>query len=419
MKKNNFIYIAVTLMIVGGILFSHTTIANASEIEGNTTNESIKATASATDNLQSVTIKLFYGEGCPHCREAESFLNKIKGNYSNLNIQKFEVYHNQDNQNLMQLEAKKLGATVRGVPFIIIGSEYTIGYQSDLTTGQQLVSIINNQSGIEKLPTEIEETLTPDDPGETSDLPDAIAVPILGEIKVGSLSLPLFTILVAAIDGFNPCAMWTLLFLISLLLGMKDRRRMWLLGSVFLITSGFIYFIFLAAWLQFFSFFGYMRIMQVGIGALAFCVGGYYLWDFWKNRNGGCLVANNEKRKKVFLQLKEITLKKQLIVAILGMVGLAVAVNLVELVCSAGLPAIYTQVLSLSSLSWWQYYAYLLLYIFVFMVDDLLIFFTAMITLKAVGIESKYGKFSHLVGGILLLLIGIALLIRPELLMIG
>jgi len=382
-------------------------------------NESLSEAEVSTQNQEAVTIKLFWGVGCPHCKAAESFLDSMQQNYSNLHIEKFEVYYNQENQLLMENEANRLGVVVQGVPFIVIGDVYITGYQSDSTTGKQLISIIDTQFEAEIAEITTEKIENSNQTEQKTNITDSVFIPVIGELKTSSLSLPIFTIIVAAIDGFNPCAMWTLLFLISLLLGMKDRRRMWLLGSVFIITSGLVYFLFLSAWLQFFSFFGYIRWLQVGIGLLAFGAGGYYLWDFWNTKNGGCHVSNSENHRKVFVKLKELTHKKQLLLALLGIIGLAIAVNLVELICSAGLPAIYTQVLSLSEIPWWQYYLYLLLYIFIFMLDDLFIFFTAMITLKAIGVESKYSKISHCVGGFLLLIIGILLVFKPELLMFG
>ena len=99
--------------------------------------------------------------------------------------------------------------------------------------------------------------------------------------------------------------------------------------------------------------------------------------------------------------------------------ALAFAVNLVELLCSAGIPAVYTQVLALSNLPTWQYYAYLALYIIVFMLDDLFVFVVAMKTLQITGIGTGYSRFSHLAGGVVLLAIGALLLLRPEWLMFG
>ena len=105
--------------------------------------------------------------------------------------------------------------------------------------------------------------------------------------------------------------------------------------------------------------------------------------------------------------------------ALVGIVVLAFAVNLVELICSAGLPAVYTQVLFLSNLARWQYYFYILFYIFIFMLDDLLIFFIAMTTLRLTGLTTKYSRWSHLIGGILMLIIGLLLIFKPEWLMFG
>jgi hypothetical protein len=200
---------------------------------------------------------------------------------------------------------------------------------------------------------------------------------------------------------------------------MQDRKRMWILGSAFIFTSGLVYFLFLSAWLNLFLFIGLITWVRVAIGLVALGGGSYYLYDFVKNKSGGCEVIGDERRQQVFERLKGITQRKEFLLALGGIVILAFAVNLIELVCSAGLPAVYTQVLTLSKLTTWQYFLYLLLYIFVFMLDDLFIFVTAMITLQATGIQSKYSRFSRLIGGILMIIIGILLLFKPELLMFG
>ena len=159
--------------------------------------------------------------------------------------------------------------------------------------------------------------------------------------------------------------------------------------------------------------------VRILISFFALGAGGYYLQSYWKNKDGACHVTASDRRRKVFERLRDITQKPQFFLALLGIILLAFAVNLVELICSAGLPAIYTNILSLSKLSVWQYYAYLVLYIFVFMLDDLFVFFAAMITLQATGMQGKYARYSHLIGGILMLTIGLLLLFKPEWLMFG
>lgn len=248
---------------------------------------------------------------------------------------------------------------------------------------------------------------------------ESLTVPIIGTIQTANLSLPVLSVVIGLIDGFNPCAMWTLLFLISLLLGMKDKKRMWILGITFIVTSAFVYFLFLTAWLNFFLILGFVFWVRIVIALVAIGVGIYNLRDYHINRDGACKVTGNENRRKTFHKLKRITHEKKFILALGGIILLAFAVNLVELVCSAGLPAIYTQILSISNLSPGQHYFYILIYIFFFMLDDLVVFAIAMITLHAVGVQSKYARLSRLIGGILMLIIGGLLLFKPEILMFG
>jgi hypothetical protein len=220
-----------------------------------------------------------------------------------------------------------------------------------------------------------------------------------------------------ALDGFNPCAMWALLFLISLLIGMENKKRMWIFGSTFIIASAFVYFLFMAAWLNLLLFIGFIFWIRVIIGLVALGGGAYNLKEYFSNPAGVCKVTGGEKRQKFFERLKNIVYRKNFYIALGGIIILAFAVNLVELICSAGLPVIFTQVLALSDLSIWQYYFYMLLYILIFMLDDLIVFFLAMATLQVTGITSKYSRISHLVGGTLMLIIGLLLIFKPELLM--
>lgn len=222
-----------------------------------------------------------------------------------------------------------------------------------------------------------------------------------------------------ALDGFNPCAMWTLLFLISLLLGMKDKKRMWILGATFIVASASVYFMFMAAWLNLILFLGLVIWVRIIIGLIAMIGGGYSLKEFIFNKNSGCKITGNEKRQKVFDKMRLAIQQNSLWLALGGIILLAFAVNLVELICSAGLPAVYTQILALNQMNNWQYYLYILLYILFFMIDDLLLFFVAMFTLQMTGITTKYARFSRLIGGLIMLAIGLMLIFKPGWLMFG
>ncbi len=389
-----------------------------------------------------VNLYFFWSKTCPHCADEADFLQKIQPAYPHLKIHDFEVGSTQENISLLRNLGETLKVDVNGVPMTFIGDEYFVGYMDDDTTGKEIISLVNkfekegdpNVVGRLIYPDEVGLTVTPDPTSElendeltptpvetkqTINLPDEINVPLIGLVSIKSLSLPVLTFVIALLDGFNPCAMWVLLFLISMLLGMKDRKKMWILGTVFILASGFVYFLFLSAWLNLFLFLGFVVWVRILVGIIALVMGVYQLRDYWINKDGACKVGGDEKRRKVFDKIKEITHREQLLVAIFGMILLAFAVNLVELVCSAGLPAIYTQILSITELPRWQHYAYLVFYIFVFMVDDLIVFVIAMTTLHAVGIDSKFSRLSRLIGGTLIFLIGLLMLFAPELLMFG
>lgn len=368
-----------------------------------------------------VTIYFFWSKGCPHCAKEKPFLENLIKRYSEVKLESFEVSSNQKNLKLLQKAAKKLNTNIPGVPFTVIGDHYFVGYLDDKTTGQKIEEAVNCalENGCPDIVGSLITPATPQKLSPTKSIPEILEIPLFGQVKTKNISLPVLTIIFGLLDGFNPCAMWTLLFLISLLLGMKDKKRMWILGFAFIATAAFVYFLFLAAWLNFFLLLGLVIWVRIIIGLVALGAGAYSLYDYLVNKEASCKVAGGQKRQQIFAKIKKITQKKQFILALIGITLLAFAVNLVELICSAGLPAVYTQILSLNYLPWWQYYLYLLGYIFFFMSDDLFVFFTAMITLHAIGIESKYARFSRLFGGIIITIIGILLLFKPEWLMFG
>lgn len=372
---------------------------------------------------ETVNLYFFWGEGCPHCAKEKPFLERMEEKYPELLVHDYEIWGNAENRDLMIEFGKKLNANVSGVPFTVVGERYVIGWMDEKNTGAQIEEAINCAIGnsCRDVGVEINGTTSESDEDTftSSKIPETLTLPLVGEIKTKNISLPVLTFIIAALDGFNPCAMWTLLFLISLLIGMKNRRRMWMLGIAFIVTSAAVYFLFLSAWLNLLLFIGFILIVRIIIGLVALGGGGYYLKEYFFNPHAGCAVTGGKKRQRVFEKLKQLTHEKNFFIALLGIILLAVAVNLVELICSAGLPAVYTQILTLSQLPLWQYYGYLLFYIFIFMLDDLLIFFTAMITLKITGFSDRYSRLSHLIGGIAMVIIGLLLLFKPEWLMFG
>lgn len=345
-------------------------------------------------------IIFFWGDGCPHCAKEKLFLEKIEEKYPEIEIKRYEVYKNSENQKLLQEFVQKYDIQRPGVPLTFIGDKYVLGYRDDQTTGNEIEGYIQMALGSE-------------DPNEEV---KSITLPIIGEINLSKLSLPVLTIVLAALDGFNPCAMWILLFLVALLINTKSRKRIWLVGGTFILASGIFYFILLAAWFNLFLAIGYVSFTKIIIGIFAIGLGIWQLKEFIYYQPGVCKVLGLKPRleKKFTEKAEKIVTSPVTFAMIGGLIILAIGVNLVEFFCSAGLPAIFTRILALNSLSTLSYYSYLLLYTFIFMLDDLIIFSLAIITLKKIGFTEKYSRWSTLIGGLLILLLGILLIFKPD-----
>lgn len=373
-----------------------------------------------------LNLYLFWGDGCPHCADEKVFLKEIEDDYPQLNIVEYEIWYNQDNAKLLQEISGKMGFTISGIPLTIIGEETITGFFNEKTTGKQIKEQIEKclESGCSDPVADIVNRVqTAPAPGSSPEKaePDEkylITLPLVGEINAKEFSLPVLTIIIAGLDGFNPCAMWVLLFLITLLLGMKNKKRMWILGSAFIIASGFIYFLFLTAWLNLFIFISFIIWVRIAIGIVAIASGIYYLREFIRNKTE-CKVIVGERKDKMMTNLKFVTKLPSFWLALIGIIMIAFAVNLIELVCSIGLPAIYTNVLAVANLPAWQYYLLLILYIIIFMLDDMIVFVAAMLTLQTSGLSHKYGRYVNLIGGIAILILGILLILKPQWLMFG
>lgn len=402
---------------------------------------------SAKADEKVINIHLFYGNGCPHCAAEEEFLSDYLKDRTDVKLYKYEVWYDSNNQELLSKVQKEMGTTNKnGVPFTVIGKKTIVGY-ADGVTDEQIKDAINyylnndyrDYAGeitgkVKK--TEVKEDTTKDesktedkkenkiekaDDTKDSDQTDEnVTVPVLGKINAKKVSLPILAVVLGFVDGFNPCAMWILIFLITMLFNMKDRKKMWILGLTFILTSGIVYLMFMLAWLNLATFISKIAFIRLLIAVIALVVGlinVYKYIDSLKKKDEGCDVVDKKDRKKIMEKIISITHEKKFIIALLGIMVLAASVNIIELMCSIGIPLLFTQILAMNNLSTFSYMIYMFIYIFFFLIDDIVIFVISMVTLKVTGLSTKYTKYSHLVGGIIMLIIGLLLIIKPELLM--
>jgi len=376
-----------------------------------------------------VNIYFFYSDSCPHCKEEKVLLNEIEKDYDNVKIYRYEI--NTDNNSLILSKVADLhDINVTGVPFTIIGNKTFSGYSHE-NSKKKFIGAIEYYSMygyVDKVGEMLEKEL----PTYEINI-DAISVdeyikdygeynfnlPIIGEVNTKDLTLPIVAILMGTIDGVNPCAMWVLLFLISMLISMKDKKKMWILGTAFLFTSAFIYLLIMLAWLNVATIITKITIIRIIIATVALLGGGYNIYTLFKNKEDGCNVTDKKDRKKILERIKKFTSEKSLILSIIGIIALAISVNMIELACSAGLPVMFTQILAINNLNSIQYISYITFYILFFFIGDLIIFMIAATSMKVSAMSVKYGKLSKLVGAILLILIGILLMFKPEWLMLN
>ena len=364
-----------------------------------------------------VTINLFYSSSCPHCKHEKEFLSTL----DNIEVNKYEVSEYSD---LLLKVRNELGIKESVVPITVIGSDYVIGFSDEIET--EILSMIDSYSkkeycDIVDLIIENKDTskCMSINKGTYNESAEKV-ISLFGkkiEFNAKEVSLPLISILIGFIDGFNPCAMWVLIFLISMLFNMKNKKRMWILGLTFLITSALVYLVFMTGMLSIANSVG--TYFKYVIALIALIGGIINLNSFRKslNKDTGCQVTNKKQRKKIIDKIKKVLNEKNFILSIIGIMLLAISVNIVELACSAGLPTIFIEILSLNNLSNFEYILYMALYIIMFMIDDIVIFVIAMITLKVTGISNKYTKYSHLIGGIIMVIIGLLMVFKTDWLM--
>jgi glutaredoxin len=335
-------------------------------------------------------LHVFVHPDCPHCHKAQAFLRTRP----NIDLVLHDV-SKPASEHLFRMVADELGIpeSALGVPLFVFGHRHIIGFDSAETTGAQILALVGEG-------------------GVASHAPPRIELPVFGAIDPTHYSLFALTALMGLADGFNPCAMWVLIYVISLVAGLKDRSKIWWLVGTFIVTSGLLYFLLMTAWLNMFLVVGYVRPLTELIALAAIGFGVSHLYDLvWTRGIIECEVGDVEQRQRTMARIRDVVAAPVGLASLALVTGLAFAVNSIEFICSAALPAIYTHVLALSDVSVAAYYAYIALYVFFFMLDDLIIFGLAAFAIQRI-INTRYAVLSRLVGGLVLIGLGVWMLMR-------
>jgi glutaredoxin len=364
-------------------------------------------------------IEVFVMEGCPHCVRAKTFLEQLKQERPSLQILVHDVGQSAvAAERLNELAAARHVRTL-GVPAFLVGGELLIGYDEADTTGSLIRSLLDRTSSRpgDRLPpgacrSEVEEPCTARSSQESNQ--DTVTVSFFGRLSARDLGLPLFTLALGLLDGFNPCAMWVLLFLLSLLVNLRDRKTMAVIAGTFVLVSGLVYFAFMAAWLNLFRFVGYSRITELLLGGVAVLIGALNLKDAVLAGRRWSVGIPESAKPGLYSAMRRIIQADNIIGATIGVVVLAFLVNVIELLCTAGLPAAYTRILTLHQLDWWQYYGYLVLYNLAYIADDSLMVAIAVVTLGRHKLQTHEGRWLKFLSGIVMVGLGLILLLKPD-----
>ncbi len=376
-------------------------------------------------NDEVIPIHFFHSTTCYNCSEEEKYLLSLPEEY-NIEI----IYYTMDDEDSEKAQAnKELFYRVTEIfdiekrvvtPFTVIGGKSFIGFNENIKN-EMITYIEKYQTNafvdvVQKIINN--ETINPEDIEVSEE--SYITIPIIGKVDVKNFSLLLIAIVMGFVDGVNPCAMWILIFLITMLIPTGNRKKIWLYGGVFLLVSALFYFVVMMAWIKIVELIAAKQIFIIIIGLFALGAGGYNVYRYIKStvkQEDGCDVTNPTQRRKLSNKIRNIINEKSILIALIGIIALAITVNFIELACSAGLPVLFSQILSINDVSSVKELLYVFIYILFFLLDDLIIFAIATFSLKAIGMSSKFAKYSHLVGGILMLVIGILLLFFPNIIM--
>lgn len=355
-------------------------------------------------------IEVFVRDGCPHCEAAKIFLDDLAREQPGLRVTVLDVRRNPDALARLIELSTKAGIPQPGVPAFHIGSELIIGFDNPATTGAEIRSALGRAghpagSGSRPVCGITDETLC------QAPTEDSITIPFIDrQVSVNDIGLPLFTVVIGLLDGLNPCSMWVLILMISMLATLGDRRRMLLIAGTFVAIEGVAYFGFMAAWLNLFLLVGLSRLSEIVIALLAIIAGAINLKDFRAFGRGISLSIPASAKPGIYARLRAILRAQHLWPALAGTAVLAVLVQVVELLCTSGFPAIYTRILTLRQVDSVDYYAYLLLYDLMYMLDDIIVLAVGVVTLSQRRLQENEGRYLKLLAGLVMLGLGAYLL---------
>ena len=377
----------------------------------------IRVQAASTDK---VVVYFFWGDGCPHCAAAKPFLEELGQRIPQMEVRMYEVWYSEDNLALFNKMAEAHGFKASGVPTTFIGSQHWEGYNETVSAqieeavqGCLETACVDAGAGIVPgVPVELPVT----EEQQPSQVADVIKIPFIGEVNLAGQSLWISTALIAFIDGFNPCSLWVLSILLALTLHTGSRKKVLLIGLIFITVTAAVYALFIAGLFTVLSIISFVGWIQVVVALIALFFGAVNIKDYFFYKEGLSFTIDDKQKPGIYQRIRRVMDTSQSFWGLAGAtVVMAAGVSLVEFSCTAGFPVLWTNLLSAQNVAPLSFALMLLLYLVIYQIDELVIFFTAVFTLKASRLEEKQGRILKLIGGTLMLTLAAVMVINPSL----
>jgi thiol-disulfide isomerase/thioredoxin len=369
-------------------------------------------------------IYLFWGDGCPHCAKEKPFLQDLAQRYPGIAIREFEVWNNADNRALLAKMGKAYQFEPSGVPVTFVGNQYWTGYSESI--GQEIEKAVSTclTSSCKDAGAGVITPAGPPDqannqpasPSGLAEIPSSIDVPLIGKVNLQHESLFLSTLLISFVDGFNPCSVWVLTMLLAITLHTGSRKKVLIIGLIYLTVTAAVYALFIAGLFTVFTVVSFTGWIQIIVALVALFFGGINIKDYFWYKEGISLTISDDKKPGLLRRLRGLVDASQSFWGLAGAtVVLAGGVSLVEFSCTAGFPMIWTNLLSSQHVAMGSFALLLLVYLLVYQLDELGIFLAAVYSMKATRLEEKHGRILKLVGGVLMLTLAVVMLVKPAL----
>jgi len=386
------------------------------------------AQTTITDECESLAVYFFYAHGCTYCEKARGFLIDLEQKYPQIQIMDYEIYLNVDNRLAYENFIELLGSKPQGLPAIIIGKRIWVGFQTiyeeqmdaeiqiclqnGCENAGEPLGLIPNQSGCQTL-----QSTSVSQENPISDTALVMDTVVFGEVNLYSASLLISTLIISFVDGFNPCSLWILSVLLSLSLYSHSRKKTLMIGGLYLFITAIVYALFITGMFSIISYIDYLKPIQIFTSSIAALFGLFNLKDYFFFKKGISLTISDQHKPEIYQKMRQIIFSSESIAAlVIGTITLAAGVSLVEFSCTAGFPIVWSNLLAQKTVSHLTFFVLLLVYMLVYLLDEMVLFSTVLITMRASKMEEKHGRLLKLISGCVMLLLAGTMLIKPDLL---